>query len=146
VLALSAGLTACGGDDEGDRGISKREYIARANASCVKHEKVAGEAFPRIIGSGRPTPAKAQRFLAEAVVPAIRDGTAERAKLPAPEGDEAEIEAINAAARKAVRGFERIAADRSRSYALMLGKAPDPATEVDALNRRYGIEKCGGGN
>ena len=143
AVALAAG---CGGDDNDEQGLSKQDYIAKANASCARHEKAAGEAFGRIIGEGRPTAAEAQRFLSEAVVPAVRDGVAERAKLPAPDGDEAEIRAINAAARKAVTGFERIAADRSQSLRLMNGRLDDPATEVDALNRRYGVDKCGGGN
>jgi hypothetical protein len=143
AVALAAG---CGDDSNEPQGLSKQEYIAKANASCTRHEKEAGEAFGRIIGRGRPTAAEAQRFLAEAVVPAVRDGVAERAKLPAPQGDEAEIRAINAAARKAVAGFERIAADRTQSLRLMSGRLDDPATEVDALNRRYGVDKCGGGN
>ena len=62
-----------------------------ANASCAAHEKDTSEAFGRIIGEGRPTAAEAQRFLAEAVVPALREGVGERAALPAPDGDEAEI-------------------------------------------------------
>ena len=146
ALVLSAGLAACGDDDKDKQGLSKQDYIAKANASCVKHEKAAGAAVPRIIGAGRPTAEEAQRFLSQAVVPALRDGTAERAKLPAPQGDDEQIRAINSAAKKAVAGFKRIAVDRSRAHALMLGKASDPATEVDTLNRRYGIEKCGGGN
>ena len=146
LAAVGAALAAgCGEDDDDQAGLSRADYIAKANASCAKHEKKAGAAFPRIIGSGTPTAAEAQRFLSEAVVPALRDGAEERARIPAPEGDEERIRAINAAARKAVANFEGIAADRSKSRALMLGKADDPATEVDTLNRRYGVDKCGGG-
>jgi hypothetical protein len=152
TMLLLAGLVpvvlgaGCGDDSNEEQRLSKREYIAKANASCATHEKQAGAAFGRIIGEGQPTAAEAQRFLAEAVVPALRDGVAERAKLSAPQGDEAEIRAINTAARKAVTGFERIAANRAQSLRLMRGQLDDPATEVDALNRRYGVDKCGGGN
>jgi hypothetical protein len=145
LAAVGAAVAAGCGEDDDDAGLSKADYIAKANASCAKHEKRAGAAFPRIVGRGTPTAAEAQRFLSEAVVPALRDGVEERARIPAPEGDEERIRAINAAARKAVAGFEGIAADRSRSHALMIGKAADPATEVDTLNRRYGVDKCGGG-
>ena len=54
--------------------------------------------------------------------------------------------AINAAARKAVAEFERIAAARTQSAQLMSGRLEDPVTEVDTLNRRYGIKECSGGN
>jgi hypothetical protein len=146
ALAVAGALAGCGDDGQREQRLSRSEYIAKANASCARREKEAGAAFSRIIGEGRPTAAEAQRFLAEAVVPALRAGVAERARLPAPEGDEEQIRAINAAATRAVVGFERIAADRSRAHALMLGQAADPAAEVDALNRRYGIEECGGGS
>ena len=146
IAGLALGLLAgCGDDEDEQSGLSKTEYIAKANASCARHERAAGAAFDRIVGGGRTTAAESQRFLSEAVVPALRDGTAERADLPAPEGDGNEIDAINAAARRAVAEFSRIASDRSRSAALMRGAEPDPAKKVDALNRRYGIDKCGGG-
>ncbi len=69
----------CGDGSNQELALSKPRYIAKANASCVRHETQAGEAFGRIIGDGRPTAAEAQRFLAEAVVAALRDGVAERA-------------------------------------------------------------------
>jgi hypothetical protein len=65
-------------------------------------------------------------------------------KLSAPKGDERKIEAIFAAGDKAVAGFEHVAADRSRVEALFRGRSRDPATEFDALSRRYGITKCAG--
>jgi hypothetical protein len=45
-----------------------------------------------------------------------------------------------------VTGFEQIAVDRSQSQRLMSGRLDDPATKADALDRRYGIDKCGGDN
>jgi hypothetical protein len=144
ALAAAALIAAgCGDDDESDA-LTKQQYIAKAGASCEKSGKQAGEAFERIIGDRQPTPELAQRFVAEGVVPPFRSGLEEREALAAPEGDEDQIEAINAAGREALAGFEEIAGDQASSASLMRGQIPDPATKVDALNRRYGVQKCGG--
>jgi hypothetical protein len=152
VLLVALGCTAlvagCGGDDDDDDGgetITKSEYIDRANASCREHEAVAAEAYEVIVGGGQPTPAEAQEFLA-IVAEEIRAGSEERAEIPAPEGDEEEIAAINAAAEEAAAGFEEAAASPEAARALMTGETPEPATEVDQLNREYGVEECSGGN
>jgi len=149
VLAVGA-LTAagCGGDDddEGAEEPSKSEYIASSNALCKESEAVAAEGFERIIGSGRPSPAEAQRVLREAVIPAIRRNVGEREALVPPEGDEAEVEAIISAGNEAVAGFEEVAADRRQVEALFRGELRDPATEFDSLSREYGIEQCAGGD
>jgi len=145
VVAVAA--AACQDDSEPadkPQGLTKAAYIERANASCVKREGEAGAAFERIVGSGTPTPAESQRFLTEALVPALKAGVEERAQLPAPEGEAEEIEAINEAGRRMVSGFERIASSKAGAHALMLGQIPDPATEVDTLNRRYGVDQCVG--
>lgn len=145
AIAVAALLAAgCGGDDDESTALTKQQYIAKAGASCEKSGKQAGEAFNRIIGDRQPTPALAQQFLAEGVVPPFRGGLEYRESLPAPEGDEDQIEAIDAAGRQALAEFEEIATNRARSASLMRGQTPDPATKVDALNRRYGVQKCGG--
>jgi hypothetical protein len=147
VLTLASVTAGCG-DDE-DEGISREEYIARSGAICERTGQQAGEQF---VGEEGPPPpgeeerflTNAQRFLKEGAIPNIRQNIDERRKLPAPEGDEEQIEAIIAAGEEALVGFERVAADRSQVRGLFEGKIPDPATEFDALSRRYGIDKCGG--
>lgn len=39
---------------------------------------------------------------------------------------------------------EDIAADRAEHQALFEGQTADPAKQLDALSRKYGIEKCAG--
>ena len=144
ALALAAGVAACG-DDEGDKeGLSKGDYIARSGAICTSSGKQAGDDYERIVEKGPKTAHTAQRFLSESVVPLFRRGLAKRDRLPAPEGDEQEIEAMMASGKKALAGFERAAAKPSDSLALMRGQVPDPAKGFDARSRRYGIAKCGG--
>jgi hypothetical protein len=146
ALAAAGAIAAagCGGDDDDAEAPSKAEYVASSNASCDRTQGEAGEAFERIVGKGRPSAAQAQRFLAEGVVPAIRENVTEREALTAPAGDEAEIEAMITAGKDALAEFERAAADRSAAVALMSGKTPDPAIEFDSLSKEYGIDRCGG--
>ena len=150
VLTLASVAAGCG-DDE-DEGISRAEYIERSGAICERTGEQAGEQFERIVGEEGPPPpgeeerflTNAQRFLKEGAIPNIRQNIDERRELPTPEGDEEKIEAIIAAGEEALVGFERVAANRSQVRGLFEGKIPDPATEFDALSRRYGIDKCGG--
>ena len=150
VVIASLFATACGDGDD-DKQLSKREYIARSNAICQRTSKEAGVQFKRIVGSERPKRGEeqrylsnAQRFLKQAAIPIIGENLADRRALGAPEGDEKEIDAIIAAGEKAITGFERIAADRSRVEGLFRGRIPDPAKEFDALSKRYGINHCAG--
>jgi hypothetical protein len=144
LIVLAGGLGACGDDEDEKQGLSKQDYIAKSGAICVANGKKADAAFKRIVQGAPRTTATAHRFVSTAVVPIFSDSVSRRAKLPAPDGDEQEIAALNRAGRQAQAEFERIAAKPSRSAALMLGRIPDPAKEYDARSRRYGIGKCGG--
>jgi hypothetical protein len=147
AAGLAAGLLAAGcGDDDGEDAPTRSEYIASSNALCKESEATAEEAFGRIIGGDRPTPVKAQRFLKEGVIPAIRRNVAEREALTPPDGDEAEVEAMISAGEQAIAGLEQVAADREQVEALFRGKLRDPATEFDSLSGEYGIDQCSGGN
>jgi hypothetical protein len=153
AAGLAAGLIAagCGGDDsdeeataKNEEAITQSEYIASSNAICERTQSQTDEPYQRIVGEGRPTPAEAQRFLAEAVLPAMRENVSGREALTAPAGDETEVEAMIAAGKQAIAGFEQVAADRSKTVALFRGELRDPATEYDSLSRAYGIDSCGG--
>jgi hypothetical protein len=150
VVITSLFAAACGGDNDGEA-LSKSEYIARSNAACERSAKKSEVQFKSIVGAERPRRGEeqryvsnAQRFLRVAAIPIIRSNLDYRRALAAPKGDEEEIEAIIAAGEKAIAGFERIAADRSRVEALFRGQTRDPATEFDTRSRRYGIKSCGG--
>jgi hypothetical protein len=143
AVALAAG---CGGGDNDKPALSKEDYIAKSGAVCTANSKKADAAFKRIVQGAPRTPAIAQRFVSEAVVPIFSDAVSRRAKLPAPAGDEKEIAALNRAGKQALAEFEQIAAKRSRSAALMMGQISDPAKDYDARSRRYGVAKCGGDN
>ncbi len=139
-------MTFAGCGDDPQAHIAKSEYVARSNAICASTEKAAERAFARIVGKGHPTGQRAQRFLAEGVVPAIRRNVAQRAALPTPAGDEEKIRAILAAGWRALAGFERVAADQAQTAALFRGRGPDPSRDFDALSKRYGIAQCAGGS
>ena len=144
VLALATGIIACGDDEDEDETISKADYIAKSADICASSGSRANSDFKRLVEGEPRTAATAQRFVSESVVPLFRRSVSRRERLPAPEGDEREIEAMMAAGRKALAGFERAAATPSLSLSLMQGKTADPATDFDTRSRRYGIKECGG--
>jgi hypothetical protein len=153
-LAAIALVAGCGDDDNDadSEGLSRSDYIARSGAICESTAQKAEVAFKRIVGKEGPPPpgeeqaflVKAQRFLAEGAIPIIRENVDRRRELPAPAGDEGEIEAIIAAGEKALVGFDDVASDPAKTRALFEGKLADPAKQFDALSRKYGIDKCGG--
>lgn len=128
AFAAAAAILAAGCQDDATeppdqpQGLSRAAYIEQANASCAEREGEAAAALERIVGSGTPTASESQRFLTEAILPALQAGVEERAKLGAPEGDAEQIEAINDAGRRMVSGFERIASSKPQAHALMLGQ------------------------
>jgi hypothetical protein len=146
AATIGAVLIAPGcGDDDADEasGPSKKEYVARANEICVNSREEADGVFQDAGFSGRPTPAEAQQAL-QALLPVMQESFGGRAALEAPDGEEEAIEKIDDAGEAAVAEFERIAADRDQSVALMSGQIPDPAAEVDRLSAEYGLTECAG--
>lgn len=76
LLPVAAVALAAATTTKRSRGSPTRSTSPRRTRGCARHERHAGEAFGRIIGRGRPTAAEAQRFLFEAVVPALRSRVA----------------------------------------------------------------------
>jgi hypothetical protein len=139
ALALLAG---CGGD-EGSDGLSKTEYIARANAVCTESAKQAEGLYSQVIGDRAKTPKLAQEFLTR-LVDVFGQSVEDRTAIPAPEGDEQEIERINVAGEEATEGFREAATSPNSAADLMRGITPDPAEDYDRLSDEYGIEQCAG--
>jgi hypothetical protein len=144
ILAAALVAAGCGDDDAVEvSSPTKAEYLARASAVCVEGRHAAEAVFERVGFSGRPSAAEAQRAL-QALLPVMRESFGGRAALEVPEGEEQEIAAIDEAGAEAVAEFARIAADPQASLALMTGRTPDPATEVDRLSGEYGLSECAG--
>jgi hypothetical protein len=146
TLAIAAvGLGACGDDNDatGDSAITKSDYVSQANAICRDTAGQAEDAYAEVIGNKPKTPALAQEFLARAAE-IISSNVERRAAIPAPEGDEEIVAAINSAGEEAAAEFSELASSRSTAADLMRGLTPDPATEFDRLSGEYGLTECAG--
>ena len=142
AIAVALGLTACD-NDSGEDAISKSEFVSRSNAICAANAEKADAIFASVLEGAPQTPENAQAFL-ERLVPVFQSGVEDRGAIPAPDGDEETVDAINAAGEEATAGFEEAAQTAQASAALMTGETPDPAVEYDQLSQDYGIDGCAG--
>ena len=139
LFATAALIAGCGDDeDSGDSGASdsgsltKAEYLEQGNAICAKYNKQLDELFPQIPGS--PGTPAFDSFTEEQIVPILETQISEVEALPAPEGDEEQVEAIFTAANE---GLDTLEDDPS-------ALAGDAFTEANQLANDYGLTECGG--
>lgn len=144
VIALAFG---CGADN-GDKPLSKSEFVAHAGTICERNKAKADRVFKRDfadLAHRKPTLAESQRMLAT-MLPIIRDSGTAIARLVPPVGDEERIKSYLTAFEKAAADMQHIASDPERTRALMTGKLDDPFSKPDRMAGDYGIKKCSGDN
>jgi hypothetical protein len=129
ALAASAALAlgACGDDDEETNGgetggeataLTKDAYIEQATEICARTNRE----LEQLQGSFQ-----------EEGLPLIEQNMADLRALPAPEGEEAQVDAMLSAGEQAVE-LERQAAETGREV------GEDPFTEFERLAQQFGIE------
>jgi hypothetical protein len=142
AVAFTAATSFMACDDE-TAAITGSEFVSRSNAICAANAEKADALYAEILEDAARTPENAQAFL-ERLVPVFRNGVDDRREIPAPEGDEETVDAINSAGDEATAGFEAAAKTPQASAALMRGLTPDPAVEYDRLSAEYGVDGCVG--
>jgi len=156
LVGLVAGLVlaGCGGGSSssttgasgtsGAQGaaLSKSEFVAKGNAICAQGNQeiqAAGQkAFPK---GQQPTQADEENFATDTVIPSIQEQIDGIDALPAPSGDEDQVQAIVDAAQSAL---DKAKQDPS----LLTGQAQggDPFAQANKLADAYGLTKCGSDN
>jgi hypothetical protein len=136
VLAtLAFGASACGGGDEST--ITQEDFIAQANEICRtvgdQTDDAAEEAF-----SDNPTDTEIEAFWDETARQSAEDQLQQIRDLGAPEGDEAEIEALLTEVESAIEETQK-AVDAGT-----VGEGEDPFVEADRLSVEYGLTDCAG--
>lgn len=138
VVGIAAALSACGSSSDSTTALTKAEFLKQGNAICRKGNKEIGEAaekeFPR--SGGKPSEAKLEQFASQTIVPNIESQVEQISELPAPEGDEEQVDAIVKSAESSV---ERAAEDPS---AMVKQKGEDPFAKTDELAKAYGLTVC----
>jgi hypothetical protein len=146
VIALSLGLSACGGDDEdegAEEALTKEEYIAQGNQICERFtdeiDQLGAETFPKRVEQGQPSPQQLSTFAA-GIVPIIEQAKADLQELPAPEGDEEQLDAFFAAVDDAVAQYQQAADNPQEAQQIFAG---DPPGEAQEIADEYGLTACG---
>jgi hypothetical protein len=142
ALLLAAGallVVACGDDDEDDS-LSREEYLAQGNEICESFtgeiDRIGAQTFPK---KGEPSPRQLSRFAAE-IVPVIEQAQVELRELPAPEGDEEQLNAFFAAVDDAIAKYEQAAENPDQAQQIF---AADPPGEAQRIADEYGLTACG---
>jgi len=144
VFAVAALLSGCGGDeDEGGFSpvvsdpLSKVEFLRQSDEICRSAEsRIEAAADDLLTQEGDPDPAEVERIAIDLVVPALESEVSAIGALGAPEGDEAEVQAILDATEA---GIAEIEADPSK----LLDGVPESLQKAEMLARRYGSQQCG---
>ncbi len=143
-LLLVAVLAGCGGGDEEagfspvvSEPLSKAEFLRQADEICLSSEsRIEAAADDLVSAPGGLDPKAVSDVAINIAVPALEAEADAIEALGAPEGDEAEVEAIITATR---RGIAQIEADPEA-----LGRRPPTGLrKAQDLAEAYGSRECG---
>jgi hypothetical protein len=153
LTALAAtGLIAagCGDDDEettsgatgatgatGEAALSKKDWITQADGICRRDDRELSQQAEETFGDEAPTEEEIVDFAEEVALPQTREQLAELRALPAPEGDQEEVDEILTAAEEGLAELE----DDPSQFADPEG--PTAFDEANRLAQDYGLEICG---
>lgn len=155
LMALLAAIAAlvfiagCGGGSDSNSSteatataLTKAEFLKQGNAVCAKGNKEIEEGFEEFgkehnfSKKKQPTQAELEEAAEQVLIPSIRQEIDSIRALGAPSGEEAEVEAVLAAAEK---GLEKGEEDPGA----MIKEGEGPFKEANKLAREYGLVKCG---
>ena len=127
------GAAGCGGGDSTTASLTKKQFLKKADKFCEEGEReqleLASEYLKKHPG------AEEEEMIIPAGLPPLQKQTEEIKALPAPEGDEAQVEAI-------VKAFEKALKDTEANPQDILTTASNPFKEADKLAEKYGLTSC----
>lgn len=144
VLLLVGG---CGGGSSSSSGseqtLTKQQFIRRAHAICYhlsKKQVRRTEAFyaAHHLNAAEPSQRAQERNIVAVVLPVVEEKAEELGALPAPEGDEAKVQAIVTAMERGVRETKA----HPEWLAASSAAHPNPFAESEQLVAAYGVWLC----
>lgn len=139
VLLGAGAVGGCGGD--GEKPLSKSEFIKRGDAICKKAEgdiEKAGEKFVDRFGEdSRPSDKELKAFVDDTFKPIVEGLASDLRDLPPPEGDEGAVEDIYEGFEA---GLERVEDDPE----LIIRTEGDAFEDANKAASDYGLEECSG--
>ncbi|MFL5891375.1 MAG: hypothetical protein ACJ75I_01390 [Solirubrobacterales bacterium] len=119
--------------------LSKSEFVAKGNAICAKgSQEINAEAKKIFTSNQAPSQATQEKFVTDTVIPSIQQQIDGLDALPAPSGDEDQVQAIVDAAQSAL--------DKAKQDPSLLtdqAQGGDPFAQANKLADDYGLTKCG---
>lgn len=137
VLAVAAFAAGCGDDDSSADSLTKAEFVKQASDKCKAVNK---ESQKRLEAAGKaqegvpPSKNTEEQLVNNIVVPALQKQADELSELGAPEGDEAQVEAI-------IEALEKVTQEAEENPVGVAAQS-DPFLEVDQMMKDYGLEAC----
>jgi hypothetical protein len=141
LLAISsAAIAGCGdgGDDTGTASLTKAEYVKQANAICEKVQREMEAKFAEFVkrenaGHGAADPKAFKEEVANVAIPGLEKQIEELSALPAPAGEEEEVELI---LERQEESLEKVEEDPTfRTSGGLYEELNKPASD-------YGLSEC----
>lgn len=136
AIALVAAGCGGGGSSSSTTALTKAQYVKQANAICQKGQQAREAAVNELAEEVKPgaDPGELPKNrLVEVVIDPLANMVDELAALPAPEGDQEQLEPMVEGYEKAV---EEIEENEEAAFSGEIFKAPD------AKALKYGLENC----
>ncbi len=132
LLGLLVWVPGCGGGDSTSASLTKSQYLKQAKEICEKGEREQLELASQYLK--KHPGAEEEDMILPAGIPPLQKQIAKLKELPAPEGDEAEIEAFIKASEEALEEGEANPQD--------LLSSSNPFDKANKLGEKYGLTNC----
>jgi hypothetical protein len=140
VSSLAILAAGCGGDGGATTATTptttKAAFVEQGDAILCTKSKAVATASKAISQEKSPSAKKLKAFVIGKVLPAVQRAHDDLAKLPVPEGDEDQVEAILKEMQTTI--------DATAANPASLLSGPDPFTKADRLITAYGLTGCPG--
>ena len=141
VIAAAVVAIGCGGDSGsesttagGETALTKEEWIVRADAICAPGQGNISQAVNDLYSGPTPSQADLDHYAKDVLAATVQGDIDKIRQLPAPEGNEEQIDRILGAAQDGVDQLEAEGLDRSGG---------GPFIEANLLAQHYGLRTCG---
>ncbi len=144
-VGVAFSVSGCGSDSSTAEDVSpsltKKQFVKRADAYCTRGYKAQARAMERYAEkhgfSVSPTQAEREEVNTAVVLGFVRRKIEFFKSLPAPEGDEKEIQRMIEAMERGLEQSEKDPASLAKPY------EPEPFTDTRHLTSEYGPYVCG---
>jgi hypothetical protein len=133
VAAALTGAWGCGSGGDSTSSLTKKQFLAKADKFCEEGEREQLELASKYMK--QHPGAEEEEMVIPAGLPPLQKQTEKIKALPAPEGDEAEVEAM-------IKAFEKGLKDTEANPQDLLASASNPFKEADKLAAKYGLTTC----